>query len=108
MEEPVKVNNSKEASVMKTNQNLQMGRKKKPQFCIKEKSINHCDDGGVILAIKLFSTLNVKTSKKKNPNNPQGISNKQVICFVVDKSRYTHQLNSSPNVLFFLCEFKMS
>lgn len=107
MEEPVKVNNSKEASMMKTNQNLQMGRKKKPQYCIKEKSINHCDDGGVILAIKLFSTLNVKTSKKK-PNNPQGISNKQVICFVVDKSRYTHQLNSSPNVLFFLCEFKMS
>lgn len=89
--------------MMKTNQNLQMGRKKKPQYCIKEKSINHCDDGGVILAIKLFSTLNVKTSKKK-PNNPQGISNKQVICFVVDKSRYTHQLNSSPNVLFFLCD----
>lgn len=88
-----------------------MGRKKKPHHCMKEKSINHCDDDGMMLVVKqLFSTLGVKAPKKKNPTiNPQSISNKKVICFAIDKSRYSYQLYASPNILFFfLCEFKLS
>lgn len=46
-----------------------MGRKKKPHHCMKEKSINHCDDDGMMLVVKqLFSTLGVKAPKKKKSN----------------------------------------